>query len=124
MKRNVLTAEQMKSLEYHSSMGALAAVCIGIQDKFYFIPWFIWRDMKARFGRQYITPADVELYRVRFTGAVLFLDYVHGGAQFWLKSKHWKYINPEEDYEGGNADETAKAEDGEDNNSRDKANGV
>jgi len=30
-----------------------------------------------RYGRQYVTAADIEPYRVRFTGAVLFLDYIH-----------------------------------------------
>lgn len=77
MKRGVLTDEQIDDLEDHAQRGALAAVCIGIQDKFFFIPWKVWRDMKQYFGRQYVTATDVEKYRVRFTGAVLFLDYVH-----------------------------------------------
>lgn len=77
MKRNVLTQDQRDALEYHADRGALAAVCIGIQDRFFFIPWAVWRDMKAHYGRQYVTAADVEQYRVRFNGAVLFLDYVH-----------------------------------------------
>jgi len=32
--------------------------------------------MKERFGRKYVTKADLEPYRVRFTGAVMFLDYI------------------------------------------------
>jgi len=36
--------------------------------------------MKQHFGRQYVTAADVGIYRVRFTGAVMFLDYVHISA--------------------------------------------
>lgn len=35
------------------------------------------RDMKEHFGRKYVTAADLEQWRVRFNGAVLFLDYVH-----------------------------------------------
>ncbi|SHJ74979.1 Holliday junction resolvase RecU [Tepidibacter formicigenes] len=81
MKRSVLTSTQMEKLEYHEKLGAVAGVCIGIQDKFFFIPWSIWRDMKAHYGRQYVTAEDVEQYRVRFTGAVLFLDYVHGESK-------------------------------------------
>lgn len=77
LKRSILTDTQMETLEHHEKLGAVAAVCVGIGDKFYFIPWTIWRDMKDRYGRQYVTAADVEPYRVRFTGAVLFLDYVH-----------------------------------------------
>lgn len=80
MKRGVLTDEQMNALEYHSQRGALSAVCIGIQNNFFFIPWEIWRDMKQHFGRKYVTAADVKQYRVRFTGPVMFLDHIHVSA--------------------------------------------
>jgi recombination protein U len=68
LKRAVLTAEQMDALEYHHGLGAVAGICAGIKDLFYFIPWAVWRDMKRIFGRQYITAAEAEPYRVRFTG--------------------------------------------------------
>lgn len=77
MKRDVLTVEQQKDLERHMNLGAVAAVCIGIEDKFFFIPWEIWRDMKEHYGRKYVTANDVEKYRIRFNGAVLFLDYMN-----------------------------------------------
>jgi len=77
LKRGVLTDTQMKTLALHDALGAVAGVCAGIGDKFYFIPWNVWRDMKERYGRQYVTAADIEPYRVRFTGAVMFLDYIH-----------------------------------------------
>ena len=77
MKRDVLTPEQQDALERHAARGAVAAVCAGINDKFFFVPWSVWRDMKTRFGRKYVTAADVEPWRVRFNGAVLFLDYIH-----------------------------------------------
>lgn len=34
--------------------------------------------MKDRFGRQYVTAADIQPWRVRFTGQVMFLDYERG----------------------------------------------
>lgn len=77
MKRDVLTPDQKKALERHAKRGALAAVCAGIGNDFFFVPWEIWRDMKERFGRQYVTAADLQPWRVRFNGSVLFLDYVH-----------------------------------------------
>lgn len=77
MKRDVLTAEQQKALESHMSLGAVAAVCVGLEDKFFFIPWTIWRDMKEHYGRKYITANDVEEYRVKFNGSILFLDYIY-----------------------------------------------
>ncbi|WP_313525427.1 Holliday junction resolvase RecU [Anaerotignum sp.] len=76
MKRDVLTTEQQNALERHTNLGAVAAVCIGLEDNFFFIPWTVWRDMKEHYGRKYITARDVEKYRVKFNGTVLFLDRV------------------------------------------------
>ena len=72
--RNVLTDTQMDVLEKHNRLGALCGVCICIQDDFFFIPWNVWRDMKEMYGRQYLKPEDIEEYKVRFDGAVHFLD--------------------------------------------------
>lgn len=84
MKRDVLTPTQMETLDEHAKKGALAAVCVGIQDRFFFVPWEVWRDMKQYMGRLYVTAEDLEGLRVRFTGAVLFLDYVHKVDGRWL----------------------------------------
>lgn len=77
MKWDVLTQDQRDALERHYRRGAISAVCAGIGNDFFFIPWSVWRDMKEHFGRKYVTAADLELWRVRFNGAVLFLDYTH-----------------------------------------------
>lgn len=76
MNWNVLTQEQIAALEDHAGMGAVAAVCIGIKERFFFVPWDVWRDMKALYGRKYVTGEDLRPYRVKFNGAVLFLDYM------------------------------------------------
>ncbi len=72
--RNVLTDTQMDVLEKHNRLGALCGVCICIQDDFFFIPWNVWRDMKEMYGRQYLKAEDIEEYKVRFDGAVHFLQ--------------------------------------------------
>lgn len=72
--RNVLTDTQMDVLEKHNRLGALCGVCICIQDDFFFIPWNVWRDMKEIYGRQYLKAEDIEEYKVRFDGAVHFLQ--------------------------------------------------
>lgn len=77
LKRAVVTDAQMSTLENHLQSGAAVGVCAGIQDKFFFVSWQVWRDMKERFGHVSVSAADLEPFRVRFTGAVLFLDYVH-----------------------------------------------
>ena len=84
MKRDVLTETQMETLERHHRCGALAAVCVGIQDRFFFVPWPVWRDMKGAFGHMSVSAAELEDFRVRFTGAVLFLDYAHKIGGRWI----------------------------------------
>lgn len=85
MKRDVLTQAQQDALERHHRRGALSAVCVGIGNDFFFLPWLFWRDMKDIFGRQYVTAADLENLRVKFNGAVLFLDYVHDIGGRWIR---------------------------------------
>ncbi len=75
MKREALTKEQMDALDRHHRMGAQAAVCVGIRDSCFFVPWVVWDRMKERFGRKYVTERDLEPFQVRFNGAVMFLDY-------------------------------------------------
>lgn len=87
MRRSVLTAAQMEKLESHHRKGALAAVCVGIRDNYFFVPWPMWRDMRRLWGKQTVTAADLEPFRVRFNGAVLFLQYVHGAKGAWVEGK-------------------------------------
>ena len=77
LKKAVVTDTQADALEDHLQSGAAAGVCAGIQDRFFLVPWTIWREMKAHFGHVSVSAAELEPFRVRFTGAVLFLDYVH-----------------------------------------------
>lgn len=76
LKQDVLTDQQMETLKKHDRRGALSGVCAGIGNDFFFVPWEVWDSMKILYGRQYVTAQDLEPFRVRFTGAVLFLDYV------------------------------------------------
>lgn len=81
--RNVLTDTQMEILEKHNRLGALCGVCICIQDDFFFIPWNVWRDMKEMYGRQYLKAEDIEEYKVRFDGAVHFLERLNCDVGFY-----------------------------------------
>lgn len=78
IERCALTDKQMETLESHYKMGAAALVVFGIRDRFYSMPWSLWDNMKGRFGRQYLTQQDAEPWRVKFNGAVLFLDPANG----------------------------------------------
>ena len=76
MLQSVLTDVQIQSLLIHESLGAKAGVCISIQDEFFFIPIRIWANMKELYGRKYIRADDIQEYKVKFNGAVMFLDYI------------------------------------------------
>lgn len=67
-----LTDEQIKKLSAHHALGAAAFVLVGfgLQD-FYRIPWEVWRDMKAIYGRKHMKQPDCEPYRVQCISGVL-----------------------------------------------------
>lgn len=75
MQRAVTPTQAAALSEYHER-GAVAAVCIGIGNDFFMVPWPAFADMKKLYGRLYVTAADIAAYKVKFTGVVLFLDYV------------------------------------------------
>ena len=76
LQKEILTQTQQDTLTEHDCMGALAAVCAGIGTEFFFVPWDVWSNMKEIYGRKYVTAADLRPYKVRFDGAVRFLDYL------------------------------------------------
>ena len=76
-ERKRLTDEQMNDLRDHQKLGALSFVllCFG-HDRFYRVPWKVWDDMKAIYGRQYVTEKDVQQFRIPFTSGVI--KIMHG----------------------------------------------
>lgn len=90
LQQSVVTDTQADTLEHWWSIGAKAGVCINIGDVFAFIPWGIWRSMKAIYGRKYIKQEEAETFRVKFNGHVLFLDYVHPGTVANLEAQLWQ----------------------------------
>lgn len=77
IKRGVLTDTQIKSLQHHFNLGAVVGVRCSICDNYFFVPWKNWQCMKQLYGRKYLTVEDIEEFRIKFNGSVLFLDYVN-----------------------------------------------
>lgn len=72
MKRSVITSEQEKQLDRHAALGAECFVLVSFSFRQFFkIPWEVFRDMKERYGRQYITPQDIPEYEVKYRGGAL-----------------------------------------------------
>lgn len=77
MDQNRVTKDQAERLERAMEYGGIAFVlCSFGYAGFYRIPWSIWRDMKQKFGRKYITPSDVSAFEVHIggPGVLLFLE--------------------------------------------------
>ena len=71
-----VTPTQAQALQDFHKMGAFSAVCAGIGDQYFMIPWSIFAGMKTLLGRQYVRVEDVQKYRVKFDGVIWFLDYM------------------------------------------------
>lgn len=72
MLRSVISDEQERELNSHEKLGALCFVLVsfGLQ-RFYRIPWSLFRDMKEHFGRKYVKLEDLKEYEIRFIGGQL-----------------------------------------------------
>lgn len=93
-----LTKDQIDDLEMHYKLGAVAFVLVSFGFEGYFrIPWEVWRDMKAIYGRKYITPKEAERYRVPYVGGVIkMLEYVHKSEEIL----NWDTFHSEDEKKG------------------------
>lgn len=65
IEQNRVSAEQAKYLDLHQRLGALCFVLVGFGlQEIYRAPWEVWRDMKAVFGRKYVSAADLGKYKI------------------------------------------------------------
>lgn len=68
---------QSAYMDRQTRLGTRCYVLSGFESGgVYCVPWEVWTDMKQRFGRKYVTEADLEEYRVRTArnGMLLLLD--------------------------------------------------
>jgi recombination protein U len=75
MQQSVVLKQQAEALERHRKLGAQCFILISFSfQKFYRVPWVVWRDMKEKYGRKYIKPEDIPQYEVKlFRGMIDFL---------------------------------------------------
>lgn len=66
ISQSVITDTQWKSLDIYEKFGAhcYVMVSMGLQ-KFYRVPWDIWKRMKELFGHKYMNESELEPYRIR-----------------------------------------------------------
>lgn len=67
LNKDRVLPEQAKKLDSYEALGAhcfIVATFDGL--RMYRIPWTVWRSMKQRYGRSYVTEPDLKEYAVRF----------------------------------------------------------
>lgn len=76
IEQSRLTDEQMDSLKSYYEMGAICFVLVSIgMDKFYRVPWEVWRDMKYLYNRKHMKIGELEEYKVPVKqGLIMLLD--------------------------------------------------
>ena len=74
---NRLTKEQRDDLEHHHKLGAIAFVLVSMgMTSCFRVPWPVWRDMAATYGRKYMTRAELEPYKVPVVAG--YVKFLHG----------------------------------------------
>lgn len=72
IERKATTKEQMERLELHYTLGAYAFVLVSFGlTAFYRVPWRVWNNMKAIYGRQYIKQDELAQYKVPFENGII-----------------------------------------------------
>ena len=78
IRRDVVTTEQEECFERYMKMGAMCFLVVSLAfEKFYRVPWVVFRDMKKIYGHKYMGETELKPYRVDYRGGILrFLDGV------------------------------------------------
>lgn len=78
IRKNVITAEQFGYLEDYWKMGAESFVLVSFgMERYYRVPWGIWREMETFYERKYLTEDDLKDCRLVFKNCCLnFLENI------------------------------------------------
>lgn len=72
MQQSVVLEQQQEALERHRRLGAKCFIIVSFDfRKFFRVPWEVWQDMKAKYGRKYIRPEDIPEYEIKMLRGVL-----------------------------------------------------
>lgn len=78
IQESVITETQRQNLDDFQEMGAQCFVMVSIGfQKFFRVPWEVFRDMKNRYGRKYMKVDELEAYKIKqYRGVLLILEGV------------------------------------------------
>lgn len=76
IERSVVTEEQEECFESYMKLGAMCFLVVSLGfEKFYRVPWIVFRDMKKIFGHKYMNESELAPYELKYSNGILrFLD--------------------------------------------------
>lgn len=78
IRQSVVTDYQAKVLDRKFELGGVSGVLCGIQERYFFVPWPVWKDMANIFGKKSVGADDISHYEVHFANGIMFLDSIWG----------------------------------------------
>lgn len=76
MAKSVISDKQEEVLSYKSVLGAVVGVCVGIVDRYFFVPWEVWSNMEEIYGKKSVNADDLAKFEVKFRRGIMFLDRI------------------------------------------------
>lgn len=82
IQRSILSENQNAELERNNNLNCITAVCIcfaeGLQERYFFVPFEIWKDMEKYFGKNSVVAEDLKEFEVfyRYSRGVDFLQHI------------------------------------------------
>lgn len=77
LEKSRVSKEQTDYIDRHYALGARCYVLIGFKsEEVYRIPWDVWQDMKAIYGRKYLKETDIQQYKIKsaWNGLLMILE--------------------------------------------------
>ena len=78
IRQSVITKYQVEVLDRKYRLGGVVGVLCGIQERYFLVPWKVWREMQEIFGKKSVNADDLKEYEVYFNNGIRFLD-----GYFW-----------------------------------------
>ena len=64
IQQSVITETQAKILDDHEALGGLCYAAVSIENRYFWIPWNVLKNMKEIYGHKYVKPEEIEEYEV------------------------------------------------------------
>lgn len=99
IRRDVVTREQEECFEKYMQMGAMCWIVVSLRfEKYYRVPWIVFRDMQKIYGHKYMNEKELETYEIRYSRGILrFLDGVQLKGGFDENREKGAYTDSGED---------------------------